>query len=99
MPKFVIVIPCYNGAETINEAIESALAQHYDDFSVCVSDSGSRDNSADLIAQHQSPNLHVSLFTETLPKTENWNRAYFEAPDCEYLVTLHADDRLTPNCL
>ena len=32
-------------------------------------------------------------------KTDNWNRAYRDAPDCEYLVTLHADDRLHPDAL
>ncbi len=99
MPRFCVVIPSYNQAETLKEAIESALAQRHHDFSVVVSDNASQDNSAEVISQFDDPRLSAHVHSENLPKSANWNRAYRLAPDCEYLVTLHSDDRLGPQCL
>lgn len=50
MSSFVsIVIPCYNGADVVAEAIESALAQEYEDREVIVIDDGSTDGSMDVV--------------------------------------------------
>lgn len=99
MPRFSIVIPCNNNEATIGEAVSTALAQRYDDFMVVVGDNGSKDRSATIIDGFDNPRLVKRLHSEILPKTGNWNRAYFDAPDCEYLVTLHGDDRLAPDAL
>ena len=46
MPRVSIVIPVYNGANYMREAIESALAQTSNDIEVIVINDGSRDNGA-----------------------------------------------------
>lgn len=45
-PRISIVIPVYNGANYLATAIDSALAQTYDNLQVLVIDDGSTDNSA-----------------------------------------------------
>ena len=45
-PLVSIVIPVYNGANYVAEAIDSALAQTYDNFEVIVVNDGSRDDGA-----------------------------------------------------
>lgn len=45
-PKVSIIIPVYNGANFVAEAIESALAQTYDNIEVIVVNDGSRDEGA-----------------------------------------------------
>ncbi|MBN1604415.1 MAG: glycosyltransferase [Chitinispirillaceae bacterium] len=42
-PKVSIVIPVYNGSNYLAEAIDSALAQTYDNFEIIVVNDGSRD--------------------------------------------------------
>lgn len=46
MPKVSIVIPVYNGADYLSEAIDSALAQTYPNVEVVVVNDGSCDNGA-----------------------------------------------------
>ena len=46
-----VVIPCYNQAQFLGEAIESVLQQSYPDFEVIVVDDGSTDNTLDVAAR------------------------------------------------
>lgn len=98
-PRLAVVIPCYNSVETIGEAINSALAQDYDNFGVYVSENGSTDGSAGVVRAITHDKLFATLHTSTVPRTENWNRAYDSAGDCDYYVNLHSDDRLAPGAL
>lgn len=53
-PFVSIVIPVYNGQDTIRECIESLLSQDYDPecFEVIVIDNNSRDNTAHIIGEY-----------------------------------------------
>lgn len=46
MPKVSIIIPVYNGANYVREAIDSALSQTYSNIEVLVVNDGSNDNGA-----------------------------------------------------
>ncbi|MEX1027957.1 MAG: glycosyltransferase family 2 protein [Candidatus Paceibacterota bacterium] len=48
-PLVSIVIPCYNGADCVAEAIQSALGQSYRRKEVIVVDDGSKDRSAEVV--------------------------------------------------
>ena len=47
MPRFSIIIPCFNGEPYLGQAIESCLAQTAQDVEVIVVDDGSTDGSAE----------------------------------------------------
>jgi glycosyltransferase involved in cell wall biosynthesis len=44
-----ILMPVYNGEQHLSDAIESALAQTYQNFELLIINDGSTDNSADII--------------------------------------------------
>jgi glycosyltransferase involved in cell wall biosynthesis len=90
-----IVIPCYNQAHFLHEAIESALAQTYSHREVLVVDDGSTDRTAEVAAAYatvryiRQENLGLSAARNTGLKQSRG----------EYLVFLDADDRLLPKAL
>lgn len=99
MPKFCVVIPSYNSASTIFDAVKSAVDLDYPDYSVVVSDNVSKDDTVSIANGINSPRLKVFSNDVLLRKSENWNRAYSQADDCEYFVNLHSDDVLSKDVL
>ena len=92
-----IVIPVYNGEDLIAEAIESALAQTYDDFEVLVVDDGSTDGSADVARRYDDPRLR--LFQQPNGGLNAARNAGIREGRGEYVGLLDADDIWEPTKL
>lgn len=56
-PTVSAVIPCYNHARYVGEAIASALAQTWADLEIIVVNDGSTDNTADVVGQYVDPRV------------------------------------------
>ena len=61
LPKVSIVIPVYNGEKYMRQAINSALAQTYENTEVIVIDDGSTDSSAAVAAEYDD---HIRFFRQ-----------------------------------
>src|SRR5215213_4115846 len=90
-----VVIPCYNLAHFLGEAIESVLAQSYPNFEIIVVDDGSPDNTSEVAARYPGVRL-VRQENQGLSGARNAGLARSEG---EYVVFLDADDRLLPEAL
>jgi glycosyltransferase involved in cell wall biosynthesis len=94
-PLVSVVIPCWNQAHYLGEAIESVLAQSHPALELIVVDDGSEDNSYEVAARYpgarrlHQPNSGVAVAR---------NRGLAESAG-EYVVFLDADDRLLPGAL
>ncbi|MDO9236519.1 MAG: glycosyltransferase family 2 protein [Aquabacterium sp.] len=98
---FSVVITAFNRAWCIERAIESVLRQSEPDFEVVVSDDGSTDGTADLIAQK-----YVALSGQVRCVRSDANKGMFHAQMLgvqssmgQYIVFLDSDDELLPDAL
>jgi glycosyltransferase involved in cell wall biosynthesis len=90
-----VVIPCYNQAHFLGEAIESVLDQSYPNFEIIVVDDGSPDDTSEVAGSYPEVRL-VRQENQGLSGARNAGLARSEG---EYVVFLDADDRLLPEAL
>jgi len=90
-----VIIPCYNLGQYLDEAVESVLAQTFQDFEIVVVNDGSTDPAtAALLADYRRPNTRVIQASHSgLAAARNLAIANSTG---EYLCALDADDRLEP---
>jgi hypothetical protein len=100
MASVRVIVPCYNYARYLPDAVESALAQPDVDIRVLIIDDASTDDSATVAEQlaesdgrvefiwHSSNRGHIATYNEGLESTQT-----------DYVVLLSADDLLTPGAL
>lgn len=93
-PLVSVVIPCYNQAHFLDEAIESVLAQSHPAKEVVVIDDGSTDTTAQVAERRPVRYIHQ----RNRGLAEARNRGIRESQG-ELLVFLDADDRLLPDAL
>src|SRR2546423_219575 len=90
-----VIIPCYNHAQFLSQAIESVLAQSYLNFEVVVVDDGSTDNTAE-VARCYSAVFYVRQKNAGLSSARNTG---LQQSRGKFLVFLDADDRLLSHAL
>jgi hypothetical protein len=96
-PTFSVVIPAYNAADTLEEAIDSVLAQTRPDFEVIVVDDGSTDDTAAIAAGYADPRVRVYSQQNAGPSAAR-NRGIAQAVG-EYVSSLDSDDLWLPDYL
>jgi glycosyltransferase involved in cell wall biosynthesis len=94
-PVISVVIPCYNGARFLREAIESVLTQNYPRVEVIVVNDGSTDNSAAIAAEYPG----VRCMHQRNAGVAAARNTGLRHSAGDYLVFLDADDRLLPGAL
>ena len=95
-PLVSIIIPNYNYARYLREAIDSALAQTYRPVEVIVVDDGSTDGSRSVIQAYGSAIRSIFQKNEGLPSARNAGIAMASG---EFFVFLDSDDALLPDAL
>jgi glycosyltransferase involved in cell wall biosynthesis len=95
--KVSVIIPTYNRAYIIADALESVFAQTFDNFEVIVIDDGSTDNTADVIKRFSDTRLRYIR-----KKNGGCGSAYnagIRASGAEYISFLDSDDLWKPEKL
>lgn len=89
-----VVIPCYNQAHFLRDAIESVRAQTYKDLEIIVVDDGSPDNTSEV-----AKSLGVRCIRKQNGGLSSARNAGIKEAKGEYILPLDADDKIKPNFL
>lgn len=96
LAKVSIIIPTYNRPTYLREALESALAQTYEDLEILVFDDASTDSTPQLVREYLSdPRLSYVRQPMNVGPNRNW-RAGMAAVTGAFFCILADDDRLHP---
>jgi len=100
-PRISVLIPCYQQARFLPEALDSVLCQDFHDLEVIASDDASSDNTFSILQDYASRDSRIRIFHQpsNLGMVENWNFCLREARG-EAVKLMGGDDRLDrPDCL
>jgi glycosyltransferase involved in cell wall biosynthesis len=96
--QFSIVIPTRNRADKLRHALRSALAQHFDDFEVVVSNNQSRDETEQVALSHRDARLRYIRAPRSMSMVDHWEFALGQACG-DWVLFLCDDDALMPGAL
>jgi glycosyltransferase involved in cell wall biosynthesis len=91
-----VIIPTYNHAQYLGEAIESVLTQDYPDMVVIVVDDGSTDNTREVTASYRGKIISVEQPNGGCALARNTG---LNIATGEYIAFLDSDDSLLPGSL
>lgn len=93
-PKVSIIVPCYNQAQYLTEALQSVLEQTYGNWECIIVNDGSPDNTEEIAQEWVSKDSRfIYLYKENggLSSARNAGIAIAEG---EFILPLDADDRI-----
>lgn len=89
-----VIVPSYNSARFIAEALDSILAQSLQPEQIIVVDDGSTDGTADVVRRYQDP--RIQYIRKQHGGVASARNAGLDAAHGEYIAFLDADDRWRP---
>lgn len=94
--RVAIVIPCYNHARYVGEALESVLAQTRKVDRILVIDDGSKDDSVAVLRSFESRGVEVGARENRGAHNTINELVSLAARDCDFIGILNSDDRYLP---
>ena len=95
-PSVSVIIPNYNHAHYVSDAINSVLAQTFTDYEIIVVDDGSKDNSREVISAFGDRVRAIFQHNQGLSAARNTG---ITAAKGKYIGVLDADDMYEPDFL
>ncbi|MBL6965300.1 MAG: glycosyltransferase family 2 protein [Anaerolineales bacterium] len=95
--RLTIGIPVFNGAQFITEALDSILAQTFDNFAVVISDNASTDETESICKAYAERDHRIRYFREAINRGAAWNyNRVFELAKTPYFKWAAHDDICAP---
>ena len=97
-PRFSVVIPTRNRADTLRVTLATCLEQEFDDYEIIVCDNCSPPSTKAVVDDFATPRIRYVRSDVSLAMVENWNLAAEHARG-EFVIYLGDDDGLMPYAL
>ncbi len=101
-PLVSVITPVYNGADFIEECIESILKQSYGNFEYIIVNNCSKDATLAIAQEYARKDSRIKVHdnVDFVGVIENHNNAFkMMSPEAKYCKVCSADDWLYPECL
>ncbi len=98
-PLVSIIMPCYNGEDYLNQALESVRWQTYDNWECILIDDGSTDGSAGIFQQYAANDARFRYLKQENKGLAAARNTGIDCASGEYIQFLDDDDILLPNRL
>ena len=98
IPEFSVIVPTYNRALFVKRAINSILAQKFQNYEVIVMDDASSDNTSDIINSINDKRIKYMKHNQNRGASAARNTAVKKSVG-EYLAFLDSDDEAHPDWL
>jgi glycosyltransferase involved in cell wall biosynthesis len=98
MPRLTVLMPTYNVAQWVDEAIQSVLNQTYSDFELLVVDDGSSDDTIAHIKAIDDKRIRIAAFPDNVGLADNLNRG-LDLINTELVARMDGDDIAEPDWL
>ncbi len=97
-PRFSVVIPTRERADTLRHALRTCLDQDFDDYEIIVCDNHSSPATRQVVEECASSKIRYVRAAEPLAMSANWELAVSHAAG-EYVLVIGDDDGLMPYAL
>jgi len=98
-PRVSVIVPAYNAAACIDEALSSVLGQTFDSFEVLVVDDGSTDETAERVKAWSERDSRVRLIRQSNGGVASARNLGIAQSCGEFIAPLDADDTWMPQKL
>ena len=98
-PLVSVVVPTYNYAQFIGEAVDSLKAQTYSNWECIIVDDGSTDATAEVVTKLANEEARVKYFRQQNQRQAAAKNLGLEHAAGKYVQFLDADDRIEPRKL
>lgn len=101
VPRVRVGLPVYNGENFLAEAIESILAQTFEDFELIITDNASTDRTEEICRRYAEQDPRVSYHRQptNIGAVPNFNHALELSAGSEYFKWAAHDDWIAPTYL
>ncbi|MEQ8189710.1 MAG: glycosyltransferase, partial [Candidatus Eremiobacterota bacterium] len=96
-----VIIPCYNQAHFLQEAVESVVNQTFEDWEIIIVNDGSTDNTKEIAIDliNTYPEYRIHLIDRPNSGIVNARNTGISAAKGDYILPLDADDSIAPEML
>lgn len=99
MPQISIIVPIYNVEPYLRGGLNSLLVQSFKDFEVICINDGSKDKSAEILAEYATKDSRIKVITQQNQGVSFARNAGLNAAIGEYIAFMDPDDYLHPQAL
>lgn len=94
-----IIMPCYNTAESLAEAINNIIRQSYNDWELICIDDGSTDDSVQVLKEYSSKDRRIKMISQENKGAGGARNVGLSIASGEYVIFLDSDDVFEPTLL